>query len=650
MGALQRIVVSSLVAGACIAQGCIGTPPADDMRVDNRDVPLAGIIEGTASYQGPQPCSLYGHIVGDLILLVFTTSNPPPPAGLATTAVNFQVIQGDTLFYDQPRTPGSTLYCPRDNGFTAPITATAPFIISPMDAGQYIIQAFYDYYGDFRPNIDIRELPLLGDISGGAIDVNDAFAPDPTTNGTTQKYQNPNYAPIFVPIGVGIPDDPNPPPGVIPTYSFPTNPSNGFVASNVAVTVGLPNTLTRPYAWMQGLDSMGNVVDGSDHVATGKAPGSTEADPEYVPILTMPQDIQVDALPNPPLPQYIDIQQSTFAAVRLNWGVAPKEVPSAVDPNQPFHFQIPTSNGAIDDSSGGLYAWDRGFPVPESSLLRAMWPFVVFGKLADDGSTSPFRMSDPQNIVPQGSTTTTDPIVIIQGITLNQDSLANTAPVTGADVPASPSDPAARVDHVTVLIRPTVVCFNPAAIQNGGVLVTPWIAGPNPASTATPPALAALPDLKAAQAYQNAMNPNAPPVIASTTFGCLPVGRYGVNLVYPTGQAWTLPNLAGNCATDEGKIAGLNGGSTDYSNLTCSTPGQGRHVLFSQGTRAVIEITPATDPTHCVAQNPNPPTFDTTTNTTTPPPPVPDPCLPCAQRVDKDSMLYPECASVWAAQ
>ena len=128
----------------------------------------------------------------------------------------------------------------------------------------------------------------------------------------------------------------------------------------------------------------------------------------------------------------------------------------------------------------------------------------------------------------------------------------------------------------------------------------------------------------------------------SVAYGCLPTGRYGVNLVYPTGQAWTLPNEAGSCATAEGSIAGLNGGSTNYSKLTCSAPGQGRPVLFSQGTRAVIEITPATDPTHCVGTPTATPPALLANGSAPAPFAVPDACLPCSQRVNKSA--FPECA------
>jgi hypothetical protein len=34
-------------------------------------------------------------------------------------------------------------------------------------------------------------------------------------------------------------------------------------------------------------------------------------------------------------------------------------------------------------------------------------------------------------------------------------------------------------------------------------------------------------------------------------YGCLPEGRYALNLLYGTGQAWTLPNEAGVCAPSE---------------------------------------------------------------------------------------------------
>jgi hypothetical protein len=37
----------------------------------------------------------------------------------------------------------------------------------------------------------------------------------------------------------------------------------------------------------------------------------------------------------------------------------------------------------------------------------------------------------------------------------------------------------------------------------------------------------------------------------SIKYGCLPQGEYAMNLLYGTGQAWTVPNEAGVCATSE---------------------------------------------------------------------------------------------------
>src|SRR5690606_39520792 len=38
------------------------------------------------------------------------------------------------------------------------------------------------------------------------------------------------------------------------------------------------------------------------------------------------------------------------------------------------------------------------------------------------------------------------------------------------------------------------------------------------------------------------------PLVREVRRGCLPMGRYAISLVYPTGQAWTVPNESGGCA------------------------------------------------------------------------------------------------------
>src|ERR1700682_2001234 len=91
---------------AAVALGACESVPVDDQRSDNRLFPARGVIRGTVSYSGPHPCSRDGHIVGDAILLVFDAKTPPPPTGLANTAVNFMAVSGDRLFANEPRHPG----------------------------------------------------------------------------------------------------------------------------------------------------------------------------------------------------------------------------------------------------------------------------------------------------------------------------------------------------------------------------------------------------------------------------------------------------------------------------------------------------------------------------------------------------------------
>jgi hypothetical protein len=89
--------------------------------------------------------------------------------------------------------------------------------------------------------------------------------------------------------------------------------------------------------------------------------------------------------------------------------------------------------------------------------------------------------------------------------------------------------------------------------------------------------------------------------------GCLPLGRYQINMVYPTGQAWTTPNEEGSCAASEGAttFSGANapgaGFADDPLHISCAT--KPRPVLYSQGTRAVVEITAGT-PGACAGFSP----------------------------------------------
>jgi hypothetical protein len=160
-------------------------------------------------------------------------------------------------------------------------------------------------------------------------------------------------------------------------------------------------------------------------------------------------------------------------------------------------------------------------------------------------------------------------------------------------------------DHITALLRPATICFNtlfdPNNSDKRGNIVTPFLFGET--TDATPkenvpivpvdlltngdPARFQVTNLvKAPSGWQ----PGTPPAIQ----GCLPKGRYAINVVYPDGQAWTVPNEAGACtgvATGEG--------TTNWTEAIPTCTLQKRDVVRSQGPRAVVEIVGPDDPKNC---------------------------------------------------
>ncbi|MEO6577087.1 MAG: hypothetical protein ABIP89_24785, partial [Polyangiaceae bacterium] len=334
--------------------------------------------------------------------------------------------------------------------------------------------------------------------------------------------------------------------------------------------LGAQLPLTRPYFYPAG----------SDTPATGMitpTPQNTTADSYYVPVVTMTQDYQIKAPPKIKSPDNANLFQASFISIRMNWALPPSELSYGTSPIQPFHFQT-APFAPLPAAGGGLFNWAVGGYIPEGNGVPALFPLAIFSKLADD----PDHARDPQSVRAQGSAT--DPVVILQGITLNgggstPDSLFDMI-LNG--VPGKPGDPDSRVDHVTALLRPSVICFDPRHADAGGVLVTPHLTGPS-----ADPAELGEKDLFDAAAVLKAEGK----LVRKVALGCLPAGRYAINLVYPTGQAWTVPNEAGSCASGEGYGDNL----PDFPGILACTK-KPRPVLFSQGTRGVLEIVPPSTP------------------------------------------------------
>ncbi|HEY6459370.1 MAG TPA: hypothetical protein VIY73_04440, partial [Polyangiaceae bacterium] len=322
------------------------------------------------------------------------------------------------------------------------------------------------------------------------------------------------------------------------------------------------------------------------------------------------------------------------------------------DPVDPFHFQLnPTGpEGAFavwqnQYFDPGMQKW-LPLTIPEG-VIPMLWPEVILSKLIDDdflsdGTRDPAHTNDPASLTAQGAAG--QPVVIMQGITFltaqqndplggqgQSDTLFNTVLAQGLG-PLSSFTPGAddtlvdsggtphvfQQDHLTVGLRPAVICFNhlfdtPPAIDTRGVIVTPQsgapqatFAGGGNTSSVIPTDL--LTNGNAPQTAPLGTSPSAltgvqtraqvTNLVNGVMYGCLPQGRYAINVVYPDGQAWTVPNEAGACSGAEG--------TTPYNGTTagleCTI--KPRPVLYSQGNRAVVEIVGPTNPQNCVTANP----------------------------------------------
>jgi hypothetical protein len=561
VGCPPRPSIGPCVALLLGAAACGSVPNDPGPRV----FPAAGVIRGTVVYRGPRPCSRGGHVVGNAVILVFDRNDPPPPAGLATTAVNLGDVTGDVLFANEPRYTGNDVYCPAESGFPDAITASAPFVISSLPGGSYEIQAFFDYTGNFLPEFETRNLPERGDVAGGTIDTTD-LDPD--------RAQNANYRPRFVPVDVGIAG---------PGGSGFVIPKAGFVADDVTVTLGLPLPTTRPYFYPQGevvtfdpnaMTLSAAIVQSSDAPATDPTgiAATTQTVPDDQPILTIAQDIQVLAPPTTPSPASEARFESGLPHIVLRWGVPDGELASAKA--SPFRLQVaPFGPGAgfavwqnaIVDATSRQYVPQE---IPEGSVPE-LWPRVLLTRIVDGAGGAP------------------GPVVVIAGITLLEtddparpDSMLATAAAAGSLFGASGAMPVVRAqDRLSVVLRPSAVCISGTGSAASRTTVTPHPTAP-PADV----------DCSSGTCVPagGADAPIAPGDLGK--IGCLPTGRYAINVVYPDGQAWTVPNEAGVCAVGEG--------ASDFASARCT--GGPRPLLYSQGNRAVVEVVRARDPAFCL--------------------------------------------------
>lgn len=315
-----------------------------------------------------------------------------------------------------------------------------------------------------------------------------------------------------------------------------TIPEEGALVDGIAVTLGLTLPLERPIFHAKA------VLDEYE--------GNT--DPSAV---VMPSDFQLElfSATNP-------ASEKSFIRYVLGAGVAPEEIDTVkaapfgfpIDESEPCFigsdFKKPCLVYSVQDANGD----GKGDPIPESVgqaiQVKSLFPIAIFNKLQSG-----------KKIGAQSA-----PVVLLQGVTV-KDSLTNTA--------LAPDDLLEPSSEILVGLRPSVVCMDPADPKaKGTILVTHDTDRKGSTLVGDPEAL------KGALAAQFGRE-------FDLVYGCLPEGEYAMNLIYETGQAWTIPNEAGVCASTEEVV-----GTTQCGK---------RARVASQGT--TLRIGPPADAAYCAA-------------------------------------------------
>ncbi|MFT3775622.1 MAG: hypothetical protein QM820_60520 [Minicystis sp.] len=322
-------------------------------------------------------------------------------------------------------------------------------------------------------------------------------------------------------------------------------PAEGSHIGGVSVTLGLPLPLQPPIFHAKDVTYATKAC--KDGMVVDAPAGST--DPTKV---TMPSDYTL------PVFQAADPAgtQDSLIRVTVGSGVDKTEIDEAAAP--PFNFPVKdpgptfTFNWQDVNNDGTLVLTDDH--VPDSPLIPSLFPLAIFNKL--DDAQGP--------LVAQAS-----PAVILQGLTMYKD-LVQTALFSPTTTTVDTA--------VTIGVRPAVLCLDPNDFTKHAKLVITHKkdCGGN----------AILTDelgTKAALKRQFGRD-------VDVVEGCLPEGTYALNLIYSTGQAWTVPNEAGVCQPLE---------PSQDDGQTCGDPATSAHRPVLKSQAVVLTVGKPDDASYC---------------------------------------------------
>lgn len=266
-------------------------------------------------------------------------------------------------------------------------------------------------------------------------------------------------------------------------------PSTGASIEGVAVTLGLSLPFERP------MFHVAEVTSGTLAPATSTAG------------VAVPSDYELATF-EPSDPSGVE---ASLIRVRLRAGLPSSEHEAAKA--HPLVLPVNDATFAVsreDTNRDGVR--DSSDHIPESGAIPSLVPLSFVTRLPDAAPSS------------------SEPMVVMQGLTL-LGSLVDTA-LTKPDLRVAASE-------LMIALRPAVLCID----RNDPAKPVTLLQTRERDSNGAP--LLSDPDDVVARLSKRFGRP------VNLAYGCLPQGRYAMNLVYETGQAWTVPNEAGVCAPSE---------------------------------------------------------------------------------------------------
>ncbi len=464
-----------------------------DVKTDSTNFPASGVMEGTVTYIGPLPCTVRNtpdsvHIVGAAVMLIFNESLLPPPEGFGTTAGQVAVVSGDELF--RGVTADLPVPGPELGAIACPPANTRVTVSAPWKAGP-VPAGRWQVRGFYDYDGDFSPLLKIHQLpTAGDIGGGAIANPDEVLKGKQVVFQT--FAMGVDPDGTG-------------SYQMP---ASGARVSGIAVSLAQPLAYSRPVFHASAVVDERPGAPG-DVTATGDVtnPRGAVTDEQAV---VLPSDERF----------YIGVSDVKYATTAHKHFVRYKVSPGVFDEERaaaaasPYFIQTGAFVQLANTDRAGKV---RGIPESPAGLTVAdLFPQAIFAKL------------DPRLATNQQAQAS--PAVVIQGINLGKKGEFSSL--------LSASAKPTTVDELTIAVRPTSICLDPLDPQKVVYAVTPSLTARNGETLAKPEEIE--PKLAAQLGRPN----------VKLVRGCLPRGRYQFNLVYGTGQAWTVPNEAGACLTD----------------------------------------------------------------------------------------------------